>query len=202
MRFRWFCTFWLSITYPIARSAIPATVLSSSFMQAWQQVCRIFLISWQRWQMRGSNFKSPLCRWPSHASLRRIRKAEAVSGKVLLGSRFSIKFKQGLFTFAMINFHRGERMFCECWQGVFWACALAVVFLRFQSGKLVVLCKVFKVSSCQKPKSGTYLFIQDIVWLGITHRVCWWARFKYFSAQEGAFLLAIIKFDYGVCVCE
>ena len=74
------------------------------------------------------------------------------------------------------------------------------VFLRFQSGKLVFLCSVFKVSSCQKPKSGTYLFIQDIVWLGITHRVCWWARLKYFSAQEGAFLLAIIKFDYGVCV--
>ena len=31
--------------YPIARRAIPATVLSSSFLQAWQQVCRIFLIS-------------------------------------------------------------------------------------------------------------------------------------------------------------
>ena len=58
--------------------------------------------------MRGSNFKSALCRRPSHASLWRRRKAEAVSGKVLLGSRFSIKFKQGLFTFAMINFHRGK----------------------------------------------------------------------------------------------
>ena len=68
----------------------------------------------------------------------------------------------------------------------------------FQSAKLVVCCSVFKVSSRQKPKSGTYLFMQDTVWLGITNRVCWWARFKYFSAQEGAFVFAIIKFDYGV----
>ena len=100
--------------YPIARRAIPATVLSSSLMQAWQQVCRIFLSSWQRWQLRGSNFKSALCRRPSHASLRRRRKTEAVSGKMVLGSRFSMKSKQGAFTLAMINFHRGERMFCEC----------------------------------------------------------------------------------------
>ena len=167
--------------YAIARRAIPATVLSSSFMQAWQQVCRIFLISWRRWQMRGSNFKSALCRRPSHASLRRRRKTEAVSGKMVLGRRFSMKSKQGAFTLAMINFHRGKRMFGECWQGVVWTCAFPVVILMFQNAKLVVCCSVFKVSSRQKPKSGTYLFMQDTVWLGITNRVCWWVRLKYFK---------------------